>query len=114
MKDLKLYYVYDNVGECVISGPIPAANDLVALIGFRDTYIKKPDAKMPYSYKALDLVRFARVKVGQDGEMWIEPDDESTKVVRFEGPKVIDTINEMSVELGINDDLPDDIQEGKY
>lgn len=106
MKKLNLYYVYDNVGETCIAGPIPAANDLVAAIGFRDAYINGKN-KLPYNYTALDLVRFARFKVDEDGcmEMSCEPQD--TCIKRIQGSEIMDFIKLESEQLGLKDNLLD-------
>lgn len=108
MKKLNLYYVYDNVGETVITDIIPAPNDLVALIGFRDHFIKSPNQKMPYNYKALDLVRFARLNVDEDGCLSISTLPSDTEIKRIIGADVMSQIELMSEELGIKDDILDD------
>lgn len=106
MKKLNLYYVYDNVGDMTIAGPVPAANDLVALIGFRDSYIKNP--KLPYSYKSLDLVRFAQVEVNENGRLSMAEKSDND-VCTFKGAEVMGTISVLSAELGIDDDLLDEV-----
>lgn len=45
MRTVNLYYVYDNINELAITSLIPAANDLVAAIGFRDSYITNEEYK---------------------------------------------------------------------
>lgn len=108
MKKLNLYYVYDNVGETVITDIIPAPNDLVALIGFRDHFIKNPNQKMPYNYKALDLVRFAKLNIDEDGCFTISTLPPDTEIKRVIGSEVMSQIELMSEELGIKDDILDD------
>ena len=106
MKTLGLYYVYDNLGETVITPPIPCANDLVAAIGFRDTYMKK-DSK--YNYKALDLVCFGRVFIDEDGCMKMDPD--LMKETRWLGAEILSFIANKSAELGIDDSFVEEEKE---
>lgn len=105
-----LYYVYDNVGETVIAGPIPAANDLVAAIGFRDSFIKNKDKRIPYSYKSLDLVRFATFDVDEDGCMTVS---EKNIVRRIIGGEIMDFIRDESLKLGIDDEFVEEEKEGE-
>lgn len=102
MKTLNLYYVFDKIGQTQIAGPIPAANDFVAALGFRDTFIK--NKKGPYNFKALQLVRFGTINVDENGCFSIPEQSKST----IEGAEVMDFINEKCNEYGIDDDLVDD------
>lgn len=73
MKTISLYQVFDNVGQTMITQPIPCANNLVAALGFYNSYIKEKDkTKNPYQYKALDLVRVASFEVDDIGT-WSKP-----------------------------------------
>lgn len=106
MRSLGLYYVYDNINECAITQIIPAANDLVAAIGFRDSFIKCKD-KRPYT--AYDLVRFGTVEVDEDGQFFIENTD--IKIKRYTGREIMDFIRSEYQKLDIDDDMLDDNQE---
>lgn len=107
MKKLNMYYVYDHVGETVIAGPIPAANDLVALIGFRDAYIKERPKNMPYNHTALELVRFATYNIDSKGCFYLA---ESEKVTYY-GKEVMQKISEMCTEIGVDDPLVEEPKE---
>ena len=68
MKIMRLYQVYDNVGQTAITGIIPANNNLTAALGFLNAYIKEKDiTKNPYKYKALDLICVANLELDEDG-----------------------------------------------
>lgn len=73
MKTISLYQVYDNVGQTMITQPIPCANNLVAALGFYNSYILEKDKnKNPFQYKALDLIRLATFEVDDIGT-WSKP-----------------------------------------
>lgn len=101
MKTLNLYYVFDKIGNCQIAGPMPADNDFIAALGFRDSFIK--NKKTPYSYKALQLVKFGTINVDENGCFSIPQQSNS----RIEGAEIMNFINEKCLEYGIDDDLPD-------
>lgn len=106
MRDLGLYYVYDNINEIAITQIIPAANDLVAAIGFRDSFINNEEYKKRGNYKALDLVRFATVDVSEDGEFFLNSDNiKFDEIKRFPGVEVMDFIKDKMIELGIDDNV---------
>lgn len=104
MRTLNLYYIYDNINECAITTIIPAANDLVAAIGFRDTYIKGKD-KRPYT--AYDLVRFGVVDVDEDGQYHIT---KLCNIDRIVGRDIMNFISDEYKKLEIDDDF---IEENK-
>lgn len=107
MRSLGLYYVYDNINECAITQIIPAANDLVAAIGFRDSFIKCKE-KRPYT--AYDLVRFGTVEVDEDGQFIIPPQTvQNTK--RILGREIMDYIKVEYQKLDIDDEMLDDEKE---
>lgn len=108
MKTLKMYYVYDNLNECVITPPIPCPNSLVAAIGFRDAYIKK-DSK--YNYTALDLVQFACFDVDEDGCMMVSSRKDYNEIIRIQGKDILNFIKEESQKLGIDDNFVENISE---
>lgn len=107
MRSLGLYYVYDNINECAITQVIPAANDLVAAIGFRDAFIKCKD-KRPYT--AYDLVRFGTVQVDEDGQFDIIDKTEQCKK-RILGREIMTYIKQEYQKLDIDDDMLEDIKE---
>ena len=105
MKTLNLYYVFDNVGGEQIAGPIPAANDFIAALGFRDSFIKQK--KSPYSFKALSLVQFGTVNVDENGCFSIP--EQSKKEIK--GTDIMAFIAEKCAEYGIEDDILEDNEE---
>lgn len=107
MKTINLYYVFDKVGQTQVAGPLPAANDFVAALGFRDNFIK--NKKTLYSYKALQLVKFGTINVDENGCFSI-PEQSSS---RIEGAEIMNFISEKCLEYGIDDELPDDVKEEK-
>ena len=109
MKTLNLYYVYDKIGKCQIAGPIPADNDFVAALGFRDSFINNKAKNIPYSYKALQLVKFGTINVDENGCFSIPEQSNSL----IEGSEIMDFIIEQCLQYGIDDNLPDDIKEVK-
>ena len=112
MRDLGLYYVYDNINEIAITQIIPAANDLVAAIGFRDSFIDNEEYKKRGNYKALDLVRFAIVDVSEDGEFFLNSENiRFDEIKRFTGGQIMDFIKSKMMELGIDDNIVDDLKE---
>lgn len=106
MRSLGLYYVYDNINECAITNIIPAANDLVAAIGFRDSFIKCKDKK---PYTAYDLVRFGTVNVDEDGQFFIA--ETQSEIIRYIGREIMNYIKVEYQKLEIDDDMLDDKQE---
>lgn len=102
---MNLYYVYDNINECAITSIIPAANDLVAAIGFRDAYIKSKDKK---PYTAYDLVRFAKVDVDEDGQFFVNQPGE---VKRLTGREVMVFISNELKKLDVDDDFVEENEE---
>lgn len=107
MKKLELYYVYDTIGDCAITGPIPVANQLVACIGFRDSFIKKSDS--PYNYKALKLIKFGVLDVDSNGNLSIS---ETFKVKNeINGSEIMDLIAAEMQARGVDDNLVDETTE---
>lgn len=106
MRSLGLYYVYDNINECAITQIIPAANDLVAALGFRDSFIKCKE-KRPYT--AYDLVRFGTVDVNEDGQFFIS--ETESKITRYTGREIMDYIKNEYQKLDIDDDMLEDKME---
>lgn len=106
MRSLGLYYIYDNINECAITNIIPAANDLVAAIGFRDSFIKCKEKK---PYTAYDLVRFGTINVDEDGQFFIG--EKQSKIIRFNGREIMNYIKVEYQKLEIDDDMLDDKQE---
>lgn len=110
MRTLNFYYIYDNIGECVIGDkPFFAPNDLCAAICFRDNFIKNQESK--FNYKSLDLVRFAVADVGPDGDYMISILENDVKPMRIVGDQIMSFINEKMLELGIDDDFLEDKSE---
>lgn len=106
MRDLGLYYVYDNINEIAITPIIPAANDLVAANGFKESFITNEEYKKKGNYKALDLVRFATVDISEDGEYFLNPENiHFDEIKRFEGKEILDFIKDKMIELGIEDNM---------
>lgn len=110
MRKLNFYYIYDNIGECVIGDkPFFAPNDLAAAICFRDTFIKNKENQ--FNYKSLDLVRFACCDIGPDGDYIISNFDDDKKPLRIIGSQIMSFINEKMLELGIDDDFVEEKEE---
>lgn len=105
MKKLNLYYVYDNIGSCAITGLIPCANDLTAAIGFRDSYIntEKPS---PYNYKALELRCIGEVSVDSDGCFKFGDSFEPNSKIL--GKDIITFISDELKNRGIDDNFVDE------
>ena len=110
MRNLNFYYIYDNIGECVIGDkPFFAPNDLCAAICFRDTFINNKENK--FNYKSLDLVRFASANVGEDGDYIISTCERDIKPMRIVGDQILSFINEKMMELGIDDNFYEETKE---
>lgn len=106
MRTINLYYVYDNINEMAITNFIPAANDLVAAIGFRDSYITNEEYKKKGNFKALDLVRFAQLDITEDGEFFVNDSNiQFNEVKRFQGNEIMNFIKDKMIELGIDDNI---------
>ena len=112
MKTLRLYQVYDNVGQVAITGIIPAQNDLTALIGFRTAYIDNKDKKTnPYYYQALDLFLVDELIQDDDGMLRhsnnLVNNDEKPCLI-CSGKDVINRIQDELSQYGITDPVLDD------
>lgn len=110
MKTMELYQVYDNVGQSVITGIIPAANKLTACLGFRNAYIsEKNKQKNPYQYKALDLIKVANLEMNEDGLVQKATSAEWT----ISGGEVMKFIQEEMTARGVDDFILDDEEENE-
>lgn len=105
MKKLGMYYVYDTIGQCAITGLIPCANDLVAAIGFRDAYIK-PQQPTPYNYNALELRCIGDVNVDSDG--CFKFGDSYEPNWKLSGKDLMSWISDELANRGIDDNLLDE------
>lgn len=100
MKSISLYQVYDNVGQTMITQPIPCANNLVAAIGFYNSYIQEKDkTKNPFKYQALDLIRVASFEVDDIGT-WSKP---TTYEWSCSGSDIKNFISSEMASLGVDD-----------
>ena len=108
MKQMRLYQVFDNVGQTAITGIIPAANHLTACLGFRNAYIQEKDPnKNPYHYKALDLICVAVLELDEYGivKKVSEADWRTT------GADVMKFIQDEMAARGVDDFIVDDDEE---
>lgn len=105
MKKLELFYVFDTINECAVTGVIPVNNLLTAALGFRDSYIK--NKKSPYNYQQLELVNFGWLDVDVNtGEL-----HQGCNVVaetRLPGKEVMDYIANELKARGIDDNFDDE------
>lgn len=110
MKSLRLYQVYDNVGQVAITGIIPAQNDLTALIGFKNAYIDNKDKQSnPYFYQALDLFLVDCLAQDDDGMLFTGDKGRLTEpMLVCNGDKVLQRISDELSQYGITDKVLDD------
>lgn len=105
MKKLELFYVFDTINECAVTGVIPVNNLLTAALGFRDTYIK--NKKSPYNYQQLVLVNFGYLDVDANtGELY-QPGKSGT-VSKLPGKEIMEYIATELKARGIDDDFDEE------
>lgn len=110
MKNLGLYQVWDSIGETAITGIIPAANNLVAALGFMNSYIKEKDPmKNPYNFKTLQLYRVAILDMDDDGFVA----DANSDTWYCEGKDIVKFIQDEMAARGVDDFILDDDKEEK-
>lgn len=110
MKNLGLYQVWDCVGETTITGIIPAANNLVAALGFMNSYIKEKDPmKNPHNPKTLELHRVAILSMNEDGFVADAKSDDWF----CEGKDILKFIQDEMAQRGVDDFILDDDKEEK-
>lgn len=108
MKTIRLYQVFDNVGQTTITGIIPAANNLTAALGFRNAYIQEKDPqKNPYHYQALDLICVAQLELDENGLVKKVTEAEWKK----EGSSINNYIRDEMTARGVDDFILDDDEE---
>ena len=103
MKKLNLYYVFDNVGETVVTGVIPASSHLTAALGFRNAYIQNKKSEL--NYKNLTLVCCDTLQVDDKGEYHRA---DSVDQFILDGNKIIDFIREQIQAKGLDDEFLDE------
>lgn len=108
MKTIRLYQVFDNVGQTTITNIIPAANNITAALGFRNAYIAEKDPlKNPYHYQALDLICVAQLEIDENGLVTKVTEAEWKK----EGSSIMQYIKDEMAARGVDDFILDDEEE---
>lgn len=105
---MRIYQVFDNVGQSAITGVIPAANNLTACLGFRNSYIKEKDKnKNPFHYKALDLICVGNLELNENGIV----QKVSEADWKISGSDVLKYISDEMLARGVDDFIVDDEEE---